>query len=952
MVGKNGSSSKPLIPLATQAGESSKNSSSDDCVSLDSYGLPKYHSHLDAVPRKLTKGFIDVPWELRSSSKISRFSFFSVLLLPQFWNQFDFALRIALIAVLLPSVIIALDKSWNPFISPSMVLSAGVLAAKVTIGESFAYLFTWVRAGLLWLPLACIAGVINLGDSAVGWCFYYTICLFVIALLTENMSRRIGLLLFNICMMGFLLDPTKGGLYPCRVMADWSIGTGLCFFAAFVPFPRFCKHRAQSTLERIAQNTGTAFQGLAHSFWSSTNVERNLAMSKVSSMTQSLDVLLPLFEYHQSLSKTEFIFESTEIREIREIKFNFFERLRVNLSSMVRVLNILQDAPETVDACERAKKFGVVLQPKINDVAVVFDELIVVLGIAKTKEDLNAALPLIELLKIKAAALQQDYADARRRVFYELNSHQLEEFVPLMSFYFFTVASFMDTVAVFEMKFKSYSASPFSSTMRIIRSVTIDCFVDSVHFFKELFRDRNRREWQQVLEAVKVSGAMILTVGFTFLIKTQKEYISGPNIIAFVAGFNTVEAVQASIVRLTGCLLGTVFGFFAGTYSTTTTERVASLCSLMLFGTFLRNDKEYGVMAVYGMFVLIPLDAVNGVGLEEAVARMNQNTFAIFIYLFVIALIFPLSPRRILVKKRQNILTKMNEVLASLMELFSSENLAKGVTLGFQDHKKCALQDVGLELKQSMFLVHERDHALERITGTIEDLKKRVKSTGGIMRYAKDERGIIESFYPSEACNMVFVRMHRMTTLLETMWMSWNVIRSEGFMSKEMQHMMRNLTVVAQDVSRSFCRFTRVMICMLSQPRVNLEKEATKEVLELIQCAHELHTRKSKLMLLVILQCVNQYSDDGVRESPSHDSLKVFPERNISILADVQRLNGLPHSEVRSPVKLPSNFTIPLSSEFTEGMHSLSMSLEMFANETKHLMVELCLITDNARTAL
>eukprot|EP00796_Vickermania_ingenoplastis_P005372 gene5372-3867_t len=901
-----------------------------EAISIDSYGLEKYHSKCEDIQGKLDSDSLHIPWEIRQSKKVDRFSFFSVLIDPQFWNQFDFAMRITLFGVLLPSAIIAADVSWNPLISPFMVFSSGVLAAKVTVGEGVAYLFTWFRAGLLWLPLAVIAGETHLGKHVVGWCFYYTIALFVMAVLTDNMARRICLLLFNTCMMGILTDTDRDGIFPCRVMVDWCIGTALCFISIFIPFPRFCKNRAQNTLEQIARNTGTAFQGLVHSFWSTSNVERNLAMSKVRAMTQSLDKLLPVFEHHQGISATEFLFERTATREIREIKFNFFERLRVNLSSMVRVLNVVQDNPDAIDNCERARKFGTALQPKISDLAIAFDELVHALATAKSREDLLEAMPRVEFFKDKTEDLQQSYGHARRKLFYELNSFQLEEFVPLMSFYLFTIISFRDTVEVFQMKIKAYEPNACRSTFNILRKNTTDSVLDNIEFFKKLYQFPNRREWQRVLEAVKVSGAMILTVGFTYLIGTETKFISGPNIIAFVAGFNTVEAIQASFVRLTGCLLGTVFGFFAGTYSKTSVQRVASLCVLMFAGTFLRNDKEYGVMAVYGMFVLIPLDAVNGVSLDEAVARMNQNTFGIFIYLFVIALIFPLSPRKILLKKRRNILRKMSDALTRMLALFSAPNEAPVLnSSGLPD------EDPTLKLSRSMFMMYKRDDELEDITKVLTDLKKRLKSSREMMIYAREERGILEREYPTEACSGAFSRMRRMCNLLETIWMSWNIIRSQGHVSVETQHMMDNLAKIAQDISRSFARFVRLMSCMLDQPRVNLENELTKVVLDLIEATHELHTRKSKIMVLIILESVSKYREQGSDSTTEYasptTSVRIFPERDVSVLADLQRGQSQWHTPnaITSPVQLPKNFKIPLTSEHAEGMHALSLCLEI-----------------------
>lgn len=925
----------------------------EDTVSLDSYGLNKYHPRKLTTSHPVSSNHVHIPWELRQSSSIRRFSFFSVLGEPQFWRQLDFSIRVTFFAILIPSVLIAVDIPGNPFISNFMVFSASVLAAKVTVGEMVAYLFTWMRAGILWLPLSVFAAAIHLGEHVVGWCFYYTFILFLMAVLTENVCRRICLLLFNTCMVSILVDTSRGAVFPCRVMVDWCIGTGLCFASCFVPFPRFCKKKAQTTLENLGKNTGTAFQGLGHCFWSKSNVDRTLAFARVRAMTHSLDKLLPLFEHYQGLSQTELFFEHVSYREIREMKFSLFERLRVNLSSMVRVLTVLQESHEEVDNCARAKSFGCFLQPCITDVTAAFDDLIYEIGMAKSKQEILELKPHFDFFKEKTDDLQHAFRVSRRKLFYEMNSPNLEAFVPLMSFYLFTIISFVDTVDVFEKKILAYECHSWLSTFRIIKKVSTDQFFDNISFLKKLVREPSRGEWQRVVEAVKVSGAMILTVGFTYLIKTEKKYISGPNIIAFVAGFSTVEAVQASIVRLTGCLLGTVFGFFAGTYSTTTVQRIASLCVLMLVGTFLRNDKEYGVMAVYGMFVLIPLDSVNGVSLEEAVSRMNQNTFGIFIYLFVIALIFPLSPRKLLLKKRRRILQKMRDALNCLMEMCSSPELPGRSAVSSE-----GADELSLKLSFCMFSVCKKDEELEKIGITISDIKKELKGSKELMHFVKEERGLLESHYPSEACGKAFASMRKMANLLETIWMSWKVLRSQGKLSSGARHMMENVAPVATDVGNLFSHFVSLMSSMLDEPRINVDAELTKIVLALIETTQEFHTRKNKIMVLTILQSVDQYQKEKKNDSDYYlepqvssavsSSFKPFPEKDTVILPILQR--GV--KQALTSTVLPSNFVVPFSSEHAEGMHALSISLQMFANETKLLLVELSLVLDEIRSSM
>ncbi|KAG5466941.1 hypothetical protein LSCM1_01118 [Leishmania martiniquensis] len=1049
----------------------------DDDVSLDSCGIPRYSARYPEGGGG-GHGDVSVPWNLRPSARRVNCTFFDSLRSPQFWRQVEFATRFTVLAVLLPGALIAAELPGSPFVSPFMVFGSGVLAAKRTSGEAVAYIFMWVRAGCVWLPLSVIAGALNLGHHITGWCIYYTAMLFIMAAFTEGMVRRICLLLFNSCSIGLLVNKNHGAIFPCRVMVDWCIGMGLCVVAAFFPYPLFCKREAQRLLQDIAHNTATAYRGLVYSFWSPSNVERNMAMSKVRIMTESLDELLPLFEHYQSFSFYEFLFESAEVREIRALKFALFERLRINLSSMTRVLDMVEAKPSAIDDSDRSKAFGELLNPHLNAVAEVFDELLDLLARVKTRKALLGLRERFESFADRTDDLQDAYKLARRMIFYEYTSGVLEEFVPLMTFYLFTVVCVRNTIDIFQTKVKAHRTSLAGTIKQIWMKAVSEPAMENVTFLKKLFTEWNRREIQRVIEAAKVSGAMILTVGFSYLIKIDKASFSGPNIIAFVSGSNPVEAVQESIVRLTGCLLGTVLGFFAGTYSKTPVQRVASLCTLMFLGTFLRFDKEYGIMTVYGMFVLIPLLSIAETTIQDTVARMNQNTFGIFIYLLVSILILPLSPGLILRAKRSNVLRCMGSVVSRMMDLFSvplvndptASNYSRLVSDQTDDEmrspkasgKDDSMQPRNSLTNRSLHLLSKADTPMLQIDTQLDDLRRRLKGTKDMMKFAWDERTLVEVDYPIKSCERTYQHMYRMTMLLQTMWMSWNVIRSQRTYTEGTRHMLRNLQPVAHDVAGAFQRFVDLMCYMIREPAINLEGDIMKAVFDLIEASNALHCRKSQIMLMLINQSVHNYSganhsgdaagDSGckIEDSSTHwqpdlpdleerglrsrqltatvstysggplqpllqrhspelphspslghmsrhstrpsstltrrhgmqraatydDILHRFTpltpvasptgqgysfhvlasERNVSVMPYLRRAGTRDVIEESShpatPVHLPETFQFPLTSEDVEGLHSFTLSMEMFANETKLLMMSIGAMLDNVRSKL
>lgn len=643
----------------------------DDTVNTsasNNFGIPGYE-RIYKHPINKGKPELCVPWYMRQLKHVPKLSYWDFMLNPQFWRRLDFAFRIALFATVVPMLIMSYVHT-SPFVSNYFVLSAATLAARQNVGESLAYVLAFVRAGVIWLPLGMIAGALDLGNHIVAWYFYYTIAMFFLGLYTQHATHRIALLLVNACMVGILSDRSRTWEYSCRVMVDWCIGTGLCLFATFFPFPMLCKNDTQNMLAEIANNTGTAFRGLVHSFWSSSNVERNMAMTKVLTMLEALDRLFPKFEEHQAHTLYEFMFESAEVRELRFLKFQFFELLRINTSSMNRVLDMVQANPSVIDASDRSQLFNEQLKEHIIRIGEAFDVLMEELSNATTKSQILALKDHFDELQQAKLNLREAYQNARRILFYEYTSCVLEEFVAMMNFYMFTLVCFTDTVSDFWAAVNSYKPRRFTTMRAILWNTFGRPFVESVEFTVRLFRDYNRREVQLVVEALKIASAMILTIAFAAIIDTPWSAFTGPIIIPFITGTNPVETVQASMGRLMGCLIGTVLGFFAGTYSDTTVKRIISLSILVFGGTFMRNDSEYGIMSVCGVFILIPLDTVVPVSMSDAVDRMNQNTFSIFFYIIISAAIYPLSPSTILRSKRINLLHHMNICIDKLSKLF------------------------------------------------------------------------------------------------------------------------------------------------------------------------------------------------------------------------------------------------------------------------------------------
>lgn len=950
----------------------------------DSFGLPLYVPLQDS-DRPGKNSSLTVPWSLRKSDGRKEVRVLEFLRSPQFWRQVEFALRVTLIAVF-PSVGLVVGFiPLNILGTSTSILSAIVLASKVTVGEMIAFIFTWLRAGCIWLPFATCGVALGLGNHIGVWCAYYTLVLFVIATFTENMVRRVCLLLFNICMIGLLVKPDSSLVYPSRVMADWCIGTLLCALAVFVPYPIFSKTRAQKALCEIANCTGAAFTGMTSCFWSPSNVERNMSMTKVRMLIATVDEALQTFYLEQDHSFYEFLFDSGDARRARWFKAQLFERLRTNLIALSQVLDMVEGRPWVIDESERSLAFGQHLSPHIKDVAASVDKLMDALTSAHT---IKAVSDLDELFTDVSAAtrkLQHEFNAARLDLFYQHRPETLEEFVPLMTYFMFTIINSHDTISQFGCDMSKVEVSRMLSAKVVVAKVVWEPFKEEIEYVLKLFRTFRRREIQRLIEAAKVSAAMIATVGFSLLIGVDKESLSGPSIIAFVSGSNPVEAVQASVVRLTACILGTVIGFFAGTYSSTPTDKIISVCVLMFIGTFFRTDKDYGILVVYAMFVLIPLNTMESTTTEDTLSRMNQITFGILIYIIISAAVFPLSPSLILRKKRINILIRFGEAVTKLCGLFSKPLTTDLLADGSNDptcnapvgNDSVLRSNISASrvftLSFSERLIVSTDSCMEEIDALLNETSRRLKRTVPFEAFARKERGLLFVHYPTKACERTAFTLNRMMGLLRSMWCSWSILRSQKAYTPEMRHILRTLQPIALDASSSFNRFVDLMCYALRNPTTALQTELMQAVLDFMQSVEELCLRKNHIMIAVITKAVNaEYGMNNLTHgngNRSHRSETLTPPCDATGLAisECARSSGIKSSALpllrkktfnsidsmgisgQNIVSLSDNFVMPISGEDSEGLHALSLSLSMFSNDAKLLLMSLEEMLDHMR---
>ncbi|EAN92476.1 hypothetical protein C3747_56g74 [Trypanosoma cruzi] len=826
---------------------------------------------------------LDVPWELREAFSDPICSYFDFLGTKHFWFLVQFSARVTLIGMLIPAVIIALESHQKEYMSFTYTLPAVILGADIYVGGSAVFLVQFLKAGCIWLPLATASAALELHRKFVVWLVVYFLLLFFIACLTRNVTQRICLLLINISLVGQLNGHTTL-MFPLYLLLSWLIGLLFGFAAILLPYPVLATRSAHSIIRRLFTNAGTAFRGLSTCFWAVSNTERSMGMVRIRHVTRSLDILLDKAENVEKLALYEFLFfENYERRKVRLEKADLLDNLRLNLRSMTRVIDIVQDNANIIDNSSLCIQFGEILSQSMEGISRYVEELLDGISEAQTRHDLLNLGPRFEACGRSIKKLQEEFSAGSRRLFYERGHTEMEEFVPLMTFFVFSVVNFWSALDEFHQQVRIGSKkSDCVSPKRVLDAIKRP-FVNNVVFLKKLFLKRSEAEVRVLVEAGKISVAMLIALLFFYYVQPELLLLSGPTIIAFLSGVNPVHAVQGSLARLTGTLFGSVVGFFAASLCKTKVDFIISLCVITAVLTFFRTGQKFGLVCMYANFIAIPslsIDSQTKTG--NVVSRIQQNSFAIMIYCLIAVLVFPISPGKLLMKKRMRILQTIADIMANMMDFYREPLHNEPLRFDSQDgeflqvSKAFAAPHIdghgggestsgksGNRLKPAgivptFIMMPERDFRISNLFDKVWYLRREMAQTATIMPFAADERGIKPFIYPQKACEAVHTALYRIFALVYTMVCSWRLMRDKGYFTPEVRRILLYLYPVANDIKHSLQRFVNLLSFYVAHPSSSLGSELTKCLLQFRALVSELSVRKHRAILAIIREAVRK----------------------------------------------------------------------------------------------
>lgn len=221
-----------------------------------------------------------VPWHLRNVPIEDNTSWTHHLKSPYVWNKFDYAIRSTFFALLPTAILVAARDTRPTFISTQIATMGALIGSAGNVGFSLWIVLQNIKAAFFWLPFctAMIAG--RLWEYDAAWTCVYTFgCLFI-CVFSNNFTKRLALISFNICMVAQYSPMGRELTFPSHLCKDFFIGFGFGIFSCLFPFPKRSGSVADMFLGNVCTSLSSSMATARFIFFAPSNMERSFILAK------------------------------------------------------------------------------------------------------------------------------------------------------------------------------------------------------------------------------------------------------------------------------------------------------------------------------------------------------------------------------------------------------------------------------------------------------------------------------------------------------------------------------------------------------------------------------------------------------------------------------------------------------------------------------------------------
>ena len=828
---------------------------------INDFGLPQYQSKYPAqaaaqhfpnraphhnveTTRESASSSVLIPWSLRSAEPPWDCRPFHFIASRYFWKSFEIAFRVVCVSLIpVSAFIINVDRAIAPWLSQSVILSANLTAiiGKESLGQIINFYGQFFRALFWWLPIVTAAAALRLDEYPGAWTVLYVVLLFVQASLLDGYSKRNAMACFNSSML-YLLRRDPAVEMPSRLCHDWVVGILFALPAVLLPWPILSKNIANNTVRDIATNLTTAVRGL-NQVMLQTPLNRSVHLVRVKYILSRIDTSFVDLKKASEEALYEFFLESTMQRKFRALKSALLKECYQNVSTMFTVALQVRDHANLFETLS-AKSFNTKIQPSIDTVCTALERLVCeTLPLNGTMKEV-ASSAWFRALKHAEEKLTVVFEEAREDYYRELlddegldatvdgdvSLHRSDLFVTLSAVYMFSLLQILQAFQKFRSAVENelaaaqrhHTSSWTAKARNLIRSGFEFCVVASFVSFRDraknlVFR-RNEDDKRILIEAAKTAFAMTASVGFYVIMNATQALLSGPTIIAYVAS-NPAEAVSFSLPRLTGTILGVVLGFFISTSSETPLQRMTGFAIVTAFCRMTMDVASIGTALGYTNFVALSLLGVSKKTTQSDVfSRIQQNTFAVVIYILVTLFVLPSKPTTMLkeeyasaIKKIVKIYGRVSTLYVDTTKVYADVATVTGALASFAQQRGTSENGsifmdatIGCVLPISdpaKLLAFPRTE-VDAIEKEIRGVEKSITKCAGLMPHAATAPRLAYGVFPTHAASKLIISLRRLVTFLRVLFSSVRAFRERrSIPSASITALLHNVSPCVSDAS-------------------------------------------------------------------------------------------------------------------------------------------------------
>jgi hypothetical protein len=825
------------------------------------------------------------------------------------WDRIENAIRIAVVGTIPAAAIVfcTFRSDGSLWISQTNLISGALnaIAGKETVGLQVAYFGQFFRAACIWLPVVMVEMQLHLYEYTAAWIFVYLVANFLMCCLMDGNTRKTAMMLLTIATMNMLRKDTDQVSQAARIGLEWLLGGALGFFGAVLPWPALSTTLMDRRMSDCCQHVGELLQQLTSCMWTDTTLQRSINIAHVRVKIRCLDEAFDGVKSHKEGMTQEWFMESASRRKLRGWKMNLYVELYRNEDSIRRVLEIIRDRPYIIDQAERAQLFKDRIEPPIKEISDTCTLILEHIDTCHSRHRVLRAADLFERLQAAESNLQAQFQLARTAYVLSCTSaataaaatsdaagntmensavKSLEEFIPLITFYVFCVSQICRTlVRMRDAVHHSLAAEQMDSTHRWCRrtreasssawALFVSTFTETQTRACNLVVRRAPEDVRHIIEAAKTSSAMLAALGFYAYMDTNTAFLSGPTVIASIASTNPAEAVILAVPRLSGTLMGVVLGFFVAQTATTSVARVAGLIALIFLSRLAAQVKNIGPSFSNAAFVAVSQLSVIPLTQDATMNRIQQTTFAVFIYILITMLVLPCRPTVLLREMRAKTLRGVVDIFRLNMDVVIDTATAFA-QLCPNSPESCsnepiASPNLGLANQTVNFLDLGGSMAasfIEYPREAFADIEKKIKSVEGmisscqtLMPFAADEPSLVAIAYPSRACSEVHVALKKSLGLLRTMLLGVRLMRERREIpSVPLLQVLRRMVPCARDVSLESKKFSGLMSAFIEYGDPAVHDELLESSHALSTLSGTLHHMQSIGILGAVKQTMDQ----------------------------------------------------------------------------------------------